>query len=435
MESTTRPTATARAQHAWCLYDWANSAFATSVVAAILPVLFARTAGRHMPAHQATALWGYVSAGTLAIAALFSPLVGALADQTGRRRRILAVCIGVGSLATLELALVPAGDWRPIVPAFAVAFIAFMLGNVLYDALLPAVAAPDEMDRVSARGFAYGYLGGGLLLAVNLVMVTMPRVFGLPDAATATRAAFASVAVWWLAFSFPLFRDVPEPAAERTGEPGESLARAVFARLRHTFAELGQHPDRLRFLIAFWLYSDGIGTIIKMATVYGVEVGLGDRDLLGALLMVQLLAAPAALAFGRIARPLGARGAVLLGLAGYTGITVFASFLHTAWQFWVLAGLVALFQGGTQALSRSLFASLVPPARSGELFGFYAVSEKMAGVAGPLLFGLVTQWAHGGRMATLTLLPLFLSGAWLFTTVDFARGQRAAQAEAGTASH
>jgi len=428
--SASATSASARAQHAWCLYDWANSAFATSVVAAILPVLFARTAGRHMPAHQATALSGYLSAGTLAVAALCSPIVGALADRTGTRRRLLAGCIAVGALATLSLALLPAGEWQPIVPAFAVAFIAFMLGNVLYDALLPAVASSDEMDRVSARGFAYGYLGGGLLLALNLAMITLPRVFGLADAATATRAAFASVALWWLGFSWPLFRHVPEPAAEGGHVPAGRLAGEVFQRLRHTFAELGRHPDRLRFLIAFWLYSDGIGTIIKMATVYGVEVGLGDRDLMGALLMVQLLAAPASIAFGRLARPLGARGTVLLGLAGYVGITVFASFLHTAWQFWVLAGMVALFQGGTQALSRSLFASLVPPARSGELFGFYAVSEKMAGVAGPLLFGLVTQFAHGGRLATLTLLPLFLGGAWLFSTVDFARGRRAAQAEA-----
>jgi UMF1 family MFS transporter len=425
--STPLTAASARAQRAWCLYDWANSAFATSVVAAILPVLFARTAGRHMPAHQATALWGYVSAGTLAVAALLSPIVGALADQTGRRKRMLAGCVGLGALGTLALGLVPAGDWRPIVPAFAVAFIAFMLANVLYDSLLPAVASPAQMDRVSARGFAYGYLGGGLLLAVNLVMVTMPHVFGLPDAATATRAAFASVALWWLGFSWPLFRDVPEPAA--AGGEGTAVAGAVFVRLRHSFAELGRHPDRLRFLLAFWLYSDGIGTIIKMATVYGVEVGLGDRDLMGALLMVQVLAAPASIAFGRLARPLGARGTVLVGLAGYTAITVFAYFLHSAWQFWLLAAMVAVFQGGTQALSRSLFASLVPPARSGELFGFYSVSEKLAGVAGPLLFGLVTQFTHGGRLATLTLLPLFLGGAWLLSTVDFARGRRAVEAE------
>jgi UMF1 family MFS transporter len=267
-----------------------------------------------------------------------------------------------------------------------------------------------------------------VLLAVNLAMVTMPHAFGLPDAATATRAAFVTVALWWFGFSLPLLRQVPEPEAEPARVPVRELPAAVFARLARTGRELGRHPDLLRFLIAFWLYSDGIGTIIKMATIYGVEVGLGDRDLMGALLLVQVLAAPASIAFGRLARPLGARGTVLLGLAGYTGISVFAFFLHHAWQFWVLAALVAVFQGGTQALSRSLFASLVPPDRSGELFGFYSVSEKLAGVIGPVLFGIVAQATQHGRLATLTLLPLFLGGAWLFTRVDFARGRAAAAA-------
>jgi UMF1 family MFS transporter len=219
---------------------------------------------------------------------------------------------------------------------------------------------------------------------------------------------------------------VPEPEAERSGVPARALPAAVFGQLGRTLSGLGAQPDLLRFLIAFWLYSDGIGTIIKMATIYGVEVGLKDADLMGALLMVQIVAAPASIAFGRLAKPLGARSAVLLGIAGYTGISVFAFFLQRPWQFWALALLVALFQGGTQALSRSMFASLVPRDRSGELFGFYSVSEKLAGVVGPVLFAAVTQFTHGGRLATLTLLPLFLGGAWLLSTVDLERGRRAA---------
>ncbi len=421
------PSGRRRAQRAWCLYDWANSAFATSVVSAILPVYFARTAARNMPAHDATALWGYASAAALAVTALLSPLVGTLADQTRRRKPILLACVLLGCGGTMALALAPAGGWSGLLVAFGLAFVAFATGNVLYDALLPAVASAEEMHRVSARGFAWGYLGGGLLLAVHLALIAMPQRFGLPDAATATRVAFASVAGWWLLFAIPLFRGVPEPEADRSGVPARALAGAVFRQLRGTIASLSSQPDLLRFLIAFWLYSDGIGTIIKMATIYGVEVGLSDKHLMGALLMVQLLAAPASILFGRLAAPLGPRGAVMVGIAGYTGISVFAFFLKFAWQFWVLAALVALFQGGTQALSRSMFASLVPRERTGELFGFYSVSEKLAGVVGPIMFAFVTQLTGGGKLATLTLLPLFLGGAWLLSTVDLERGRRAAE--------
>jgi UMF1 family MFS transporter len=422
----TERTGRKRAQRAWCLYDWANSAFATSVVSAILPVYFARTAAKSMPAHQATALWGYASAVALALTAVLAPFVGALADQTRRRKPLLFACVLLGASGTFALAFTPPAAWGGLLVAFGLAFIAFATGNVLYDSLLPAIATPAELHRVSARGFAWGYLGGGILLAVNLAMITLPARFGLTDAGSATRAAFASVAVWWLVFSLPLLRDVPEPEAERSGVPVRQLPGAVLRQLGGTLSGLKRHPDLLRFLIAFWLYSDGIGTIIKMATIYGVEVGLSDKDLMGALLMVQILAAPASIVFGRLAAPLGARSAVLLGIAGYTGISLFAFFLRSAWQFWVLAALVALFQGGTQALSRSLFASLVPAGRSGEMFGFYSVSEKLAGVAGPILFGIVTQVTHGGRLATLTLLPLFLGGAWLLSRVDLERGQRAA---------
>ncbi len=414
-------TARRRAQDAWCLYDVANSGFQTSVVSAILPPFFAAVAGRHMAAHEATALWGYASAAALAVAAVLAPLVGAAADQLGRRKPLLLGCVLVGVAGTLALSLT-AGDHRGLLVAFAVAFVAFAMGNVLYDALLPAVASGSDVHRLSARGFAWGYLGGGLLLAMHAALLLMPQRFGLAGAGEATRIAFASTALWWLLFTLPLLRRVPEPPAERAAPSLAALPGAVFRQLADTLTHVRRRPQLFRFLVAFWLYSDGIGTIVKMAAIYGAELGFGTGHLIGALLMVQLLAAPAAIAFARLAGPLGAQRAVILGLMGYAGITVFAYGLSEPWQFWVLAGLVALVQGGTQALSRSMFAALVPASRTGEMFGFYSVSEKLAGVIGPLVFGLVTQAMGGGRIATLTLLPFFLGGAWLLSRVDLARG-------------
>ncbi|HEY2954068.1 MAG TPA: MFS transporter [Candidatus Eisenbacteria bacterium] len=411
---------------AWCLYDWANSAFATTITAAVLPPFFAAAATRSMPAHLATARWGYASALAMLFAAVLGPVVGSAADRLGRRKPLLLACVLIGSLATIAMALVPGQEWRGLLAAFGVAFIAFATGNVLYDSLLPAVAAPGEMHRVSARGFAYGYFGGGLLLAINLAWILFPRRFGLADAEAASRLSFASVAVWWLLFSIPLFRRVPEPRREQEAAPARPGALALLRGVVETARGLPRHPERFRFLVAFWLYSDGIGTVIKMATVYGTEAGIGRADLIGALLMVQILAAPASLAFGRLARPLGPQRAVALGLAGYVGVTVLGFFLSKPIHFWALAALVAMVQGGTQALSRSMFASLVPRRQMGELFGFYSVSEKMAGVVGPLAFGLVAQWSGAGRFAVLTLLPFFVAGGWLLLTVDLERGARRA---------
>lgn len=414
-----------RAQDAWCLYDVANSGFQTSVVSAILPPFFAVVAGRHMAAHEATALWGYASAAALAVAALLAPMVGAAADQMGRRKPLLLACVIVGVAATAALGLV-GGDHRALIAAFAIAFVAFAMGNVLYDALLPSVAEAGEMHRISARGFAWGYLGGGLLLAMHAALLLMPQRFGLAGAGEATRIAFASTAIWWLLFTIPLLRRVPEPPAERAAPSLAALPGTVLRQLAGTLTHVRRRPQLFRFLIAFWLYSDGIGTIVKMATIYGAELGFGTGHLIGALLLVQLLAAPAAMGFARLAGPLGPKRAVMLGLAGYAGITVFAYQLSEPWHFWMLAALVALVQGGTQALSRSMFATLVPRAQMGEMFGFYSVSEKLAGVVGPLVFGLVTQATGGGRLATLTLLPFFLGGAWLLSRVDLAQGAREA---------
>ncbi len=414
-----------RAVRAWCMYDWANSAFATTVMVAVLPAYFHAAASRTLPAHLATAAWAYTVAAGQLLAALAGPLLGALADRAGRRKPLLLACMLAGAVATAALAVVPSGAWPPLAALFVAAYVAFSASLVLYDALLPAVARPAEMDRVSARGFAFGYLGGGVLLALNLAWILMPRRFGLPDVEAATRLSFASVALWWVAFSIPLARHVREPASVARGHGAHAFAD-VLATLRL----LPRHPELLRFLIAFWLYSDGIGTVMRMATAYGSEVGIGRADMIGALLMVQIIAAPASLVFGRLARPLGPQRAIALALAGYVLITAVGYSMAKPWHFWALAGLVALFQGGAQALSRSMFARLAPASRRASLFGFYSVSEKLAGVVGPLLFGVAASLAGSSRLAVLGLLPLFVGGGWLLLTVDLARGSARAAADA-----
>jgi len=418
--------ARARAVRAWCLYDWANSAFATTVIAAILPPFFAEVASHSMPQNLATAAWGYASAGAMLLSAATGLILGATSDRLGRRKPLLFGLVLVGSLATVLMALVPSGQWRGLLVLFVLAFLPFASANVLYDSLLPSVAAPHELHRVSARGFAYGYVGGGLLLAINLAWILAPHRFGIAGLDTATRLSFASVGLWWFGFSIPLFRDVPEPSSPRPRAPLPELVRSAVRELRGIVARRREHPELLRFLLAYWLYSDGIGTVIRMATIYGSEVGIERKDLIGALLLVQIVAAPASLAFGRLGQRIGPRLAVAIGLAGYVLITVVGYLISRPWHFWLLAGLVALVQGGTQSLSRSMFASMVPPSRLGGMFGFYSVSEKLAGVAGPLLFGLAAQLFGSGRFAVFTLLPFFLGGAALLLTVDLERGVRQA---------
>jgi UMF1 family MFS transporter len=422
-----------RAVRAWCLYDWANSAFTTCIVSAILPPYFAQVASRSLEPHEGTATWGYTSSIAMLISAVCGALLGAATDRTGHRKRPLLLLISMGAAATMAIALLPKGEWHAILVLAIVAFVAWACANVLYDAMLPVVAPPGELHRVSTRGFAYGYVGGGVMLAVGLAWIMMPQRFGLTDANAAIRLTFIVVGVWWLLFSIPLFRRVPEPAS--VGGPIRlmPLAGQVVRQVVNTLRSARQRPDLFRFLIAFWLYSDGIGTIVKMGTIYGNEVGIGRNDLIGALLMVQLLAAPATVLFGRIAPRIGARQAVLIGLAGYVGLTMLAFFMSKPIHFWILGAMVAMFQGGTQALSRSLFISLVPPRQMGEMFGFYSLSEKLAGVVGPLLFGLAAQLSGSSRLGVFMLLPLFIGGGLLLMTVDFERGARQALVDGGAA--
>lgn len=413
--------------NAWCMYDWANSAFATTIMAAVLPPFYSTVAGATLPGNLATVYWAYTTSIALLIGAVMAPILGAIADFAGIKKRLLAIFAGIGILFTGLLYLVSTGDWLKASIFVILAEIGFGGSIIFYDSLLPHVARPQDIDQVSTRGYAMGYLGGGLLLAVNLAMIMFPKIFGLPNTEMAIRVSFLTVAVWWAVFSIPLFRHVPEPPASGDKSLGINPVAGGFRRLAQTFHDIRRYRELTKFLVAFWLYNDGIGTIIKMATIYGAEIGIGTTDLVGALLLTQFVGVPFSILFGRLARKLGAKSSIFLALGVYTLISIAGYFMSTAWHFWVLAGAVGLVQGGSQALSRSLFGTMVPKTKTAEFFGFYDISSKIAGIAGPFLFGVVGQLTGSSRLSIISLIVFFIGGMLLLTTVNVEEGQRAAR--------
>jgi UMF1 family MFS transporter len=419
---------------AWALYDWANSAFVCTVVTAVFPIYFASVASRGLAPADATARYATATTVGLALAAVAAPLLGALADAAAAKKRLLAAFLALGAGATAGLFLVGPGDWALAAVLFVAATAGLNGSFVFYDALLPHVARPGEVDRVSTAGYALGYLGGGLLLALNLAWIQRPGWFGLPhgpgltdaQATLPARLAFLSVAIWWVGFSIPLLLRVREPPAAG-GTPSPTPVRDALAQLAATGRALRRHPEAARLLVAFLVYNDGIGTIIRMATIYGTELGIGQGALIAAVLLVQFLGIPFAFLFGAVAGRIGAKRAVLLALAIYALIAVVGWSMRTAAHFFLLAGLVAVVQGGAQALSRSLFSSLVPARRSGEFFGFFSVMEKAAGLLGPGLFAVAVALTGSSRSAVLSVVAFFAVGALLLARVDVEAGRRAAR--------
>jgi UMF1 family MFS transporter len=413
------------------MYDWANSAFATTIMAAFLPVYYADVAASGLDPTDATAYWGYTTAIALAIIAVLSPVLGAIADYMGAKKRFLAVFMGFGVAFTSLLWFVGEGDWLLASCLFIVANIGFAGANVFYEALLPSVAKTEEFDRVSTAGYAIGYFGGGALLALNAVWYLFPESFGFADGGQAVRASFVSVAVWWALFSLPLFRRVDEPPARRVAGEAEGLdpIRVGFTRVLDTLRRIRKHPDLFLFLLAFLVYNDGVGTIIKMAAIYGEEVGIGGGHIIGALILVQFAGVPFTFGFGHFASRVSAKTGIFVCLVGYSTISVLGFFMDTAWHFWALAIGVAMVQGGIQGLSRSVYASMIPAGRATEFFGFYSVSSKFAGIFGPLTFAVVGQSMGTSRWGILSLIGFFIVGAALLTRVDVGAGRALALAE------
>jgi UMF1 family MFS transporter len=401
---------------AWALYDWANSAFATTVMAGFFPVFFERFWSIGVESSATTARLGYANAIAGIVLALLAPVLGAIGDRGGRRKRFLFGWTLLGVCATGALYFVDQGQWGTAALLFVLGSMGFNGGIVFNDSLLLDVARPNEYDRVSAFGYSLGYLGGGLLLALNLVMFSKPAWFGLRDGAHAVQASFMTVAVWWFVFTLPLMRVVRE---QHQGPhlPFFEAVRVAFRELATTFGHIRQYRTLVMFLVAYWFYIDGVNTIIKMAVNYGMALHLDAGKLLLALLVTQLVGFPAALLFGWLGDRIGPRRGILIGIAVYAAITIYAYFLDTEAEFFALAVTVGLVQGGVQSLSRSLFGRLVPEGKNAEFFGFFNMMGKFAAFLGPFLMGVTADVTRNPRTSIVSLVLLFAIGGYLLWRV------------------
>ena len=413
---------------AWGLYDWAVSGLQTVIMTAVFPIYFVKVAAADIG--ETAGLQHYARANVIAMAivAVVSPLLGAMADFAAAKKRFLAFFTMVGVIATVSMVGIGRGDLRLAETLFVVAMIGGTGCMVFYEGLLPHIAKPHELDRVSTGAYALGYFGGGVLVTLNLLWIQRPEWFGLPDTTLPARLALASVGVWWALFALPLFFRVSEPPRmlESDERQGQGVVRTAFRRVFETLRELRGYRQAFLLLVAFLIYNDGVSTIIKMATAYGAEIGISQGAMIGAVVLVQFVGVPFAFLFGRLAGRIGAKRAVLIALAMYVVITVLGYYMRTATHFMVLAILVGMVQGGVQSLSRSLFASMIPPHKSGEFFGFYSVFEKFAGIFGPLLFYIMIEATGSSRNAILSILVFFVVGALLLTRVNVAEGQQLA---------
>jgi UMF1 family MFS transporter len=424
---------------AWAMYDWANSAMVCTIITAVFPIYYKQVACANLRPEVASQRHAIATTIGMVLIALISPVLGAFADFTAQKKRLLGVFLALGLLSVAAMYFIHTGDWLFASLLFILANIGANGSFVFYDSLLPHIASDAEVDRVSTAGYALGYMGGGLLLGLNLAWLQKPAWFGLPSGANLSeseatlpvRLAFLSVAIWWFVFSIPLFRRVSEPKA--AFDPDEvgitSPIKATLSRLGKTAKELRRYKQGFLMLLAFLIYNDGIGTIIRMATIYGAEIGIDQGALIASILIVQFVGIPFSFLFGILAGKIGAKRSIMLGLLVYTVICVVGYSMKSGTDFLLLAILVGMVQGGTQALSRSLFASLIPRARSGEYFGFFAVVEKFAGILGPASFAVINALTGSSRGAILGVIGFFAVGGFLLWLVDVELGQRMARAD------
>jgi UMF1 family MFS transporter len=407
----------------WAMYDWGNSAYATIVMAGFFPVFFKEYWNAGVAAADSTFRLGLANSVASLVIVFMAPVLGAIADSLDQRRAMLAGFACLGLLMTGGLYLVAQGDWALAATLYVLSMIGFSGSNIFYDALLPSVAGAHEMDQTSALGYSLGYLGGGLLLAVNVYLTLHPDRFGFADAGVVVRLSFLMVAVWWFLFSIPLLVTVREVHDDLPGRLTGNILEEGFVRIWHTLHEVRALRDVWLFLLAYWLYIDGVDTVIRMAVDYGLSLGIGRNDLILALLITQFVGFPAALLFGWAGARFGTKNGILAGLLVYVLVTIVASEMSSAREFYGLAVAIGLSQGGVQALSRSLFARMIPDGRTAEFFGFYNMLGKFAAILGPAMMGGVGLITGNPRAGILSLLLLFCAGALLLLIVPAATGQ------------
>lgn len=403
--------------YGWALYDWANSAYATTVMAGFFPLFFKAYYSADADVTVSTAQLGVANSVSSIVVVLMAPLLGAIADAGGIRKRFLLLFAFLGMLMSASLALVGKGQWELAAMVYVLGNIGFMGSNIFYDAFLPSITSEKHFDRVSGLGYALGYLGGGILFALNVAMVQEPGWFGFADKAVAVKAAFVSVALWWALFSLPLALWVKERRGTRRLS-AMRLSVLGTRRLMRTFRKIKHLRGLFLFLVAYWFYIDGVDTIIRMAVDYGMAIGFKSGDLIKALLLVQFIGFPATILIAKLAQMWETKKAIYLTLGVYVLITLMAASMHNVGEFYLLAAMIALVQGGIQAMSRSYYSRMIPSEYSAEFFGFYNFLGKFATVLGPLLIGVVAVTTHSSRAGIASVAVFFIVGAVLLYFID-----------------
>lgn len=411
----------------WSLYDWGNSAFSTTVMAGFFPVFFKEFWSAGTDVSVSTFKLGTANSLASLVIFLLAPLLGAVADQSRSRKRFLFCFAALGIVMSGGLTFVGRGNWEMAALYYALATVGFSGSIIFYDSLLMEVATEERTHFVSAFGFSLGYLGGGLLFALNVAMTLAPARFGLASVSEAVRASFLTVSIWWAIFSIPLFLHVPETGGPGRRAPLRDAVRGGIRQLAGTFREIRRLRVVLVFLAAYWFYIDGVDTVIRMAVDYGLSLGFPARSLLLALLITQFVGFPAAIAFGLIGKRLGPKTGIYLGIGVYFAVTVWAYFMEREAEFYAMAVAIGLVQGGIQSLSRSLYAQIIPRDKAAEFFGFYNMLGKFAAVMGPFLMGVTGLLTGNPRSSILALTVLFAIGAGLLWRVRESEGAQLAR--------
>ena len=412
----------------WALYDWANSAFATTVMAAFFSIFFSSywSSGRDS---TVTTFWlGIANSAESLLVAVLAPFLGAIADKSGAKKKMLILFAFTGALLTITLAMIASGAWVQAMFVYIIASAGFAGANIFYDSMLTDVAQEQDVDFVSALGYALGYIGGGFLFLINVLMYLFPAFFGLADdgGVSAVKVSFVLVGLWWIVFTIPLIIFVREKCSAKP-VPFIQAGREGIKNVLFTLRSLRQLKQCALFLVAFWCYIDGVDTIIRMAVDYGTSLGFPSQSLIIALLITQFTAFPAALLYNIIGSKIGKKRAILIAIAAYGAISLVGFFMTSVTQFYVLAVMIGLFQGGIQALSRSYFTRFVPKGHEAQFFGFYNMLGKFAAIIGPLLVGIATLVTSSHRAGIFSLVILFLIGGILLSRVDEEEGAKAAE--------